>query len=411
MDLYWKSSIGEYTPDSLKDIDPLDSLGDGSGTKTLTVGDCALVVGYLNRVLFYKLKEQSGIVDNGYLQVKPRENAGDLYWDCQGITNDTLNVDSGTEFTWMSGAYPPEGFTLADPDIGRDNFQAWLSHTDQGYPSDYPYGYASGVYNDTYYLLYTSPWKWDIATGVLTSLGTVIDDHEFFDGPAYIESFGLILDFSLYEDKVHIFNMATEEYSFVVFPDVASYETRHGDDTYQANVGLLDKAYLVGGRDGGSTLKTGFTEYDPATNTWTALPNLPKAMAGPNLCPDIYNNRLMIIDQTGTIKDAYIYDIEAQTFDQTVPVFPYVSTTGWVHGGYNPTIERFIVPTVTSIISYDEVLDIWETHANYDPAIVGDPFVANIFDTIYGLISPGSDVAYQNVLRIPNEIPGYVTKD
>ena len=404
--MYWFHTIaaGNVTG-SLKKIDPLDALGDGTDVPLVPGEDTAIVVGYNDRVIFYKLKELAGQSDNEHLTVIPENNPGDLYWDCQGATTDQLNSLSGSVHNWDTPAYIPEGFTATEKSFANTNWVLWLDYLDS-YPALYPQGTIGGAWDGFYYLMAgADSLKINVVSGAMTALGEVSSgaNINWDQCAAFNEELGLIMD----PDEaglLHFFDMTTDTYSNITWDDMTLFASKHGTDGWYWGHGYKDKFIYAGGRVGGTTRVNGFSAYDPTYNVLTILPDLPIPMGGPVLIPDPTNNRIMVIDAYDTAK-AYIYDYEAQTFTAIADA-PYPGLTGWSCGAYNSTVGRMFISMPTNLASYDDVLDVWETHPAYSEAIGGGDGADQVmmYHTEYGLMASGANANEQNVYRVPDNL-------
>lgn len=166
MNTYGATSILPAVYGSLKEIDPLDAKGDGSGV-LLSVGDRAWLPSYAGKMLFYSLESESGKTDNGEAVVIPENNQGDFYWKRQGYTKDTFSgAISGEVFQAFSGSwYPPAGFTGGAIGYDVDNYKLW--DVPLQYPNDNWAWYGFGLHNGHIYAI--NGWtfiKINIETGV-----------------------------------------------------------------------------------------------------------------------------------------------------------------------------------------------------------------------------------------------------
>jgi len=152
---------------SLKSIDPLDCLGDGSG-HLLVEGDRAVVFSHERMIVFYSLESRAGgnNQDIGFEEIVPASNPGDWYWKCRGFTKSTF-----------TGGYPGEKFTQSY--FGTDV----STYIPTGFTGDrVPYSESAIVPMGNYSTTDDYSWWvsaiWDNKTYVALNDGYYYIDHE-----------------------------------------------------------------------------------------------------------------------------------------------------------------------------------------------------------------------------------------
>lgn len=319
MNTYPATSILAGVSGSLKEIDPLDSVGDGSGLN-LAVGDRAWVPNYLGKMLFYSLEEESGHSDNGEIEVIPEKNPGNFYWKRQGYTKNTFSgAFTGEDFNVPTGSpFVPVGFTGAEMSYIESSYQVY----GPGFPSSGPWYYASALYDGKIFVVTeTDIYKMDILSEQLTITphagggdwywNSGHSDLNTSDSAKYLSH---VSNYTVAPVVLNRLNMATETVDSisVVLPGGWTWAANYGTDRTGNSIRVGNYHYLIGGEN---TNRTGCSKIDVNTGDLTQLANIPGAGAYRGLCcPDFQDN---CIYYHSNINNAplYRYNIDTDTHD------------------------------------------------------------------------------------------------
>jgi formylglycine-generating enzyme required for sulfatase activity len=165
-------------------------------------------------------------------------------------------------------------------------------------------------------------------------------------------------------------------WSFATGTSTSAWVTKTSMPTVRSGMGIAvlnNKIYLIGGNTSSGSLAT-VEEYDPLTDTWSTLPNMPTARAP---AAAAVNNKIYVIGggDIGTVQE---YDPLANTWTAkaSMPTVraPYIAVVNlkiYAIGGYNSITGSLAVNE-----EYDPSLDIWTSKARMPTARNSTPVAA-----------------------------------
>jgi hypothetical protein len=346
-------------PDSLKMIDPLDSIGDGTG-RPLSVGDRAVVADALGAIAFYVLKEGVGVVDSGFMVVVPAKNPGSFYWACCGRSRNKVSAISGDRFLFLGGSkVPPAGF------IGGSVPYSLMSLQIYDTPGTTNYSWSgTGVIGGMMYVVYPGTLCiWNLSTGEYTE-ETISNTEKMWYTPGHCTldagSSNYIVDFCGDSLTLKRFDVIAKEASTVPFQFTGGYSSWEDIIGYDGYPWFAIKVgnYFYGwwGNDAATAIGV---KVDVITGVVTRIADAPGFVDGGVCIPDLYSLHIYFISENSN--SVYKYDICSDSWE-TFPNFPGEIWWWWC-GHFDTKTNSLIVPSFYSdVFILDIEARVWSRH-------------------------------------------------
>jgi hypothetical protein len=357
---------------TLKGIDPLDCLGDGSNV-LLVEEDRAIVFNHEGKIVFYSLhiRTGGGNVDVGFDEIVPTNNQGDWYWKCRGYTKSTfLGAVSGETFyaSENSSNFAPDGFTGGTTPYSESTLvPANEMHTDYDYS-----WYGTGMYDDKTFVALNSGYLYiDHSDSSVTTNFSYNEpnDYDYYWNPIWGTDDASVIkyivdlnDFADVPTKLSRFDMSTLQHTAIdlTFPSGwTSWAVDFGSARY-----ISCFAYGVYGYFFGSSTGKG-VKINILTGVMDWIDNIgedPDSSAA--IAPDYDNDLVYVVAAEGADNPGRVweYDITQDTFTQLISSGPTNIDT-YAPAWYDSATHSVIVPDIDNVYIFDVNLASWATHS------------------------------------------------